>query len=213
MLKKELEQKLDHKLDYHQNSEDLSLILEEANRCKNIVANLLNFARQGKINVTKIDMGQLLAKIIKTAKINPAYKKIEIISDKLNKECVIEGDEDQIQQVFINLVNNACEAMEESSEKCLSFKMYVEEDYLVTEIKDTGQGIQKENFGKVFTPFFTTKKIGKGTGLGLAIAYGIIKMHNGFINFQSEIGKGTTFRVKLPITINKQLVNSEIKVN
>jgi signal transduction histidine kinase len=103
--------------------------------------------------------------------------------------------------------------MEESSEKCLSFKMYVEKDYLITEIQDSGQGIQKENFGKVFTPFFTTKKIGKGTGLGLAISYGIIKMHNGFINFQSEIGKGTTFRVKLPITINKQLVNSEIKVN
>ena len=158
-------------------------------------------------------MNQLLAKIIKTAKINPAYKKIEIISDKLNKECIIEGDEDQLQQVFINLINNACEAMEESSEKCLSFKTYIEDDYLITEIGDTGQGIQKENFGKVFTPFFTTKKIGKGTGLGLAISYGIIKMHNGFINFQSEIGKGTTFKVKLPVTINKQLVNSGLKVN
>jgi iron only hydrogenase large subunit-like protein len=209
MLKKELEQKLDH----NQNSEDLSLILEEANRCKNIVANLLNFARQGKINVTKINMSQLLAKIIKTAKINSAFKKIEIKSDKLNNDFIIEGDEDQIQQVFINLINNACESMEESSEKCLSFKMYVEDDYLITEIRDSGQGIQKENFGKVFTPFFTTKKIGKGTGLGLAISYGIIKMHNGFISFQSEVGKGTTFKVKLPLTINKQPVNSELKVN
>jgi signal transduction histidine kinase len=103
--------------------------------------------------------------------------------------------------------------MEESIEKCLTLKLYVEEDYLVTEIRDTGQGIQKENFGKVFTPFFTTKKIGKGTGLGLAISYGIIKMHNGFINFQSELGKGTTFKVKLPVNANKQPLNSEIKVN
>jgi two-component system, NtrC family, sensor kinase len=209
MLKKELEQKIDH----NQNSEDLCLILEEANRCKNIVANLLNFARQGKLNIANINMNKLLAKIVKTAKINPAYRKIEITSDNLTKECFIEGDEDQIQQVFINLINNACESMEESSERQLSFKMYEEDDYLVTEIRDTGQGIQKENFNKVFTPFFTTKKIGKGTGLGLAITYGIIKMHNGFINFQSEIGKGTTFKVKLPKIINKQPLNSELKVN
>jgi two-component system cell cycle sensor histidine kinase/response regulator CckA len=103
--------------------------------------------------------------------------------------------------------------MEESPEKCLGIKLYAEEDYLITEISDTGQGISKENYGKVFTPFFTTKKIGKGTGLGLAITYGIIKMHNGFINFQSEIGKGTTFKVKLPKIINKQPLNSELKVN
>jgi two-component system, NtrC family, sensor kinase len=209
MLKKELEQKIDH----NQNSEDLSLILEEANRCKNIVANLLNFARQGKLNVVQINMNQLLAKIVKTAKVNPAFRKIEIKSEKLNKNYFIEGDEDQIQQVFINLINNACESMEESTDKHLSFKMHEDEDYLVTEIHDTGLGIQKENFGKVFTPFFTTKKIGKGTGLGLAISYGIIKMHNGFISFQSEVGKGTTFKVKLPKTINKQLVNSELIVN
>jgi two-component system, NtrC family, sensor kinase len=209
MLKKELEQKIDN----NQNSEDLSLILEEANRCKNIVSNLLNFARQGKLNVSLINMNKLLAKIVKTAKINPAYKKIEIRSEKLEKDCLIEGDEDQIQQVFINLINNACEAMEESPEKSLSFKMYEEEDYLVTEIQDSGQGIEKENFGKVFTPFFTTKKIGKGTGLGLAISYGIIKMHNGFISFQSEVGKGTTFKVKLPKTINKNPMNFDLKVN
>ena len=133
MLKKELEQKIDH----NQNSEDLSLILEEANRCKNIVANLLNFARQGKLNVAQINMNQLLAKIVKTAKINPAFRKIEIKSEKLNKNYFIEGDEDQITQVFINLINNACESMEESNEKHLSFKMHEDEDYLVTEIHDT----------------------------------------------------------------------------
>jgi iron only hydrogenase large subunit-like protein len=209
MLKKELEQKLED----NQNAEDLELILEEANRCKNIVANLLNFARQGKLKVSRVNINKLLAKIIKTTKMNPAYSKIEITADKLAKGCHFEGDEDQIKQVFINIINNACESMDETTEKCLSFKLYEEDGYLVTEIKDTGQGISKENNNRIFTPFFTTKKIGKGTGLGLAISYGIIKMHNGFINFQSEPGVGTTFKVKLPKSINKQLINSELKVN
>ncbi len=114
---------------------------------------------------------------------------------------------------LLNLITNACEAMEESPEKILNIKISEDDNYLITEIRDSGSGIEKENFSKVFTPFFTTKKIGKGTGLGLAITYGIIKMHNGFINFRSEPGKGTTFVVKLPKIINKQLVNSEIKVN
>jgi signal transduction histidine kinase len=155
----------------------------------------------------------MLSKIVKTVKDNPVYKKIVIVNDKLNNNWLIEGDSDQLQQVFINLINNACEAMEESPSKQLSIKISEEDNYLVTEIKDSGLGIEKENFSKVFTPFFTTKKIGKGTGLGLAITYGIIKMHNGFINFQSEPGKGTTFIVKLPKIIDKRLINSEIKVN
>jgi signal transduction histidine kinase len=89
----------------------------------------------------------------------------------------------------------------------LTIKIYQEEpsgpgfpagsDYLIIEIKDTGTGIPKENFGKIFTPFITTKKIGKGSGLGLAISYGIIKMHKGSITFQSETGKGTAFKLKL----------------
>ncbi len=101
MLKKELEQKLDDS----QNTEDLALILEEANRCKNIVANLLNFARQGKLKVTKINLGQLLSKIVKNIKANPVNKKIDIVNEKLLNGWLIEGDNDQLQQVFIKSYN------------------------------------------------------------------------------------------------------------
>lgn len=203
MLKNELEEKLEHV----EHSEDLSLILEEANRCKNIVANLLNFARQGKLKISRINMSQLLGSIVKSIKVNPAYRKIEIKSETQNNGWFIEGDEDQLKQVFINIINNACESMEEASEKILSFRMYDDENYLMTEIKDMGGGIPRENFSKVFTPFFTTKKIGKGTGLGLAITYGIVKMHKGYISFQSEPGKGTTFKVKLPKNQSRQNYN------
>ncbi|MGE5797028.1 MAG: [Fe-Fe] hydrogenase large subunit C-terminal domain-containing protein [Ignavibacteria bacterium] len=207
MLEKELKGDEQHK-------EDLKLIIEEAERCKNIVANLLNFARQGKLRLKRINMLSLLSKIIRTVKLNPDFKDVSVKIGKSIPDCFLEGDEDQLSQVFINLLNNACEAMVESAEKTLTIKIYQEEpsipgspagsDYLIIEIKDTGAGIPKENFGKIFTPFFTTKKIGKGTGLGLAISYGIIKMHKGSINFQSETGKGTAFKLKLPRKIKNK---------
>jgi signal transduction histidine kinase/iron only hydrogenase large subunit-like protein len=193
-----------------QNAEDLDLIMSEANRCKNIVANLLNFARQGKLNITKVDLSLLIEEIVKTVKLTPLYENIEINIDTQISSSVIDGDEDQLKQVFLNIINNACEALEEMDEDCrksITIKLKWENDFLVTEIIDNGPGIQKENFNKVFTPFFTTKKIGKGTGLGLAITYGIVKMHQGFISFQSGQGKGTAFVVKLPKENKMQTIN------
>lgn len=193
MLKQEAED-----TDNEQHSEDLSLIVEETNRCKNIVANLLNFARQGKLNISEVNVGSLINKTLKQIKINPNYRNVTFNFEKNGQECVIFGDSDQLQQVLLNIIGNACEAMEDSQTKVLSINKYFEDDDVIIEIEDTGSGIEKENFNKVFTPFFTTKKMGKGTGLGLAIAYGIIKMHKGHITFTSEVGKGTKFKVKLP---------------
>jgi len=193
-----------------QSAEDLDLIMSEANRCKNIVANLLNFARQGKLNITKVDLSLLIEDIVKTIKVNPLYENIEIDINGQVSSSVIDGDEDQLKQVFLNIINNACEALEElekGSRKSLTVKLKWENELLVTEISDNGPGIPKEDTNKVFTPFFTTKKIGKGTGLGLAITYGIVKMHQGFISFQSGQGKGTTFVVKLPKENKMQTIN------
>ena len=99
--------------------------------------------------------------------------------------------------------------MIESNEKLLSLIINENNNRIDIEIRDTGTGIPKENFIKIFTPFFTTKKIGMGTGLGLAISYGIIKMHKGDITFQSESGKGTSFFVQLP----KYLVIQNVNLN
>jgi two-component system, NtrC family, sensor kinase len=192
-----------------QHSSDLELILEEANRCKNIVSNLLNFARQGKLKMSRFNVFLMLNKIIKNAKVNPAFKNILFSLDKQNADPVIQGDEDQLRQVFINIINNACESMEESKEKVLGIRMKGDDEKLSVEIMDTGTGIPKENVNKVFTPFFTTKKIGKGTGLGLAISYGIIKMHKGQIGFTSTEGSGTVFTIELPRNLNNEL-NQEL---
>lgn len=196
MLKKELEK-------YYNDDRykaDLDLILEEANRCKNIVSNLLNFARQGKLNLKEFDIKKALMDTLKPFTVNPAYKKVDFIFNTSDQNFLIVADEDQLKQVFINIVKNACDAMMETERKLLTVNLNCSEKDITIEFSDTGTGIAKENQSKVFTPFFTTKSIGKGTGLGLAISYGIIKMHKGNITFVSELGKGTTFKIALPRT-------------
>jgi len=201
MLKKELEK-------YYNDDRyksDLDLIIEEANRCKNIVSNLLNFARQGKFNLREFDIKKTLSQILNQFTINPAYKQIDFILNTDDKICLVIADEDQLKQVFINIIKNACDAMIESDKKILTINLQCSNNEAVIEFSDTGKGIPKENQNKIFTPFFTTKSIGKGTGLGLAISYGIIKMHKGNIRFESEEGKGTKFIVTLP---RKQFSNT-----
>ncbi|HSL90374.1 MAG TPA: ATP-binding protein, partial [Ignavibacteriaceae bacterium] len=193
MMKKDIEKIFNN----DQAVEDIELIVEEAKRCKNIVSNLLDFARQGKIQINKIDLSELLSELIKLFSQNPASRNI-IFSSNLNGKCIIKGDKDQLRQVFVNIINNACDAMQDSEEKELKVSLINNDSEVMIEFEDTGKGIPPENYGKVFTPFFTTKSIGKGTGLGLAISYGIIKMHRGSINFTSELNKGTKFIVKLP---------------
>lgn len=182
----------------HQTKEDVELIIEEAKRCKNIVSNLLNFARQGKLNLSNVNFAKLLNSVIKSVKKNPEYSDVNFKIETDGKGKELQADEDQLKQVLLNLINNACEAMSEVSNKIISIKLLSEEENIIVEISDNGCGISPENYSKIFTPFFTTKKIGKGTGLGLAISYGIIKMHRGDISFKSEVGKGTTFTLKLP---------------
>jgi C4-dicarboxylate-specific signal transduction histidine kinase len=111
------------------------------------------------------------------------------------------GSEDQLQQVFMNLVSNASEAMGGGHGGVLTIETrhLLSEDRLQVNFKDTGCGIPEENYPNLFEPFFTTKKKGKGVGLGLSVAYGIVQEHEGSIYVKSEMGRGTTFQVKLPL--------------
>ncbi|MGE5399707.1 MAG: [Fe-Fe] hydrogenase large subunit C-terminal domain-containing protein [Ignavibacteriales bacterium] len=186
----------------NQYTEDLNMIIEETNRCRNIVANLLNFARQGKLRATQVDVSDILSKMIKTYSINPVYRDVSISMKNECEKPVIEADADQIKEVFLNVLNNAFESFEDKKNKFITVTLSKKDDSLCIEIRDTGCGIPKENLSKLFTPFFTTKKMGKGTGLGLAIAYGIIKMHRGDIKVQSTPGEGTSFLITLPTHLN-----------
>jgi two-component system NtrC family sensor kinase len=110
-------------------------------------------------------------------------------------------DAQQIEQVLINLVTNAVQAMPEGGTLDVSLKET--DDKLVITMRDSGEGIPEENIGRIFDPFFTTKPEGEGTGLGLSVSYGIISRHRGLIEVESEVGIGTTFIISLPVRADK----------
>jgi two-component system NtrC family sensor kinase len=186
-----------------QQKEDLEMIIREATRCKTIVNDLLNFSRQNEVMAQETDLNQLLIEMAQEAEKQELYEGIGIVTKLDPKLPPIQADPLQLRQVFLNLMSNAAEAMPQGGTLTLTTRQGPSPGLVTAEIQDTGVGISEENMKKIFTPFFTTKPIGKGTGLGLAIIYGIVKMHRGQISLQSQPGKGTKFtitlREKLPL--------------
>jgi signal transduction histidine kinase/iron only hydrogenase large subunit-like protein len=177
--------------------DDVKFIMEEAKRCQTIVSGLLNFSRQGQLSLKKQNIATVIEKTIKAIRQQPLFHNIDIRAFVEDDVPDVVLDSDQLYQVFLNLAVNAAEAMPDGG--TLTIRAKTKDKHLHITFEDTGIGISKENIGKLFTPFFTTKQIGKGTGLGLAIAYGIIKMHKGNIRvLQSEVGEGTIFLIDLP---------------
>jgi PAS domain S-box-containing protein len=179
----------------------LNLMEAETRRISRIVSNLLAFSRESKIELKKVNINRLIEK---TLFLNSNLLKINGV--KVKKRLYpnlpeIIGSEDQLQQVFMNIISNAAETLEASGGGGLS----VETQYLskskriAASFKDTGIAIPKENVSKIFEPFFTTKKKGKGVGLGLSVAYGIVREHGGTIYVEPGDGNGNTFTVRLPL--------------
>ena len=125
--------------------------------------------------------------------------RVNVISELSDEDCIVWGNETQISQMALNLVLNAFHAMEEAG-GIMTVSLYEEEKNVVMKIKDTGIGISQENMKRIFEPFFTTKETGKGTGLGLAIVQQVVSEHNGEIEVESEVSKGTEITVRLPKT-------------
>ena len=181
---------------------DLELISAQAERCKKIVSGLLNFARKNQVKVEQIDLKKLAEDSISSVVIP---KNISTSVTCKAKNCQAELDYEQMMQVLTNLNKNAVEAMPNGGS--LTVEVDDSNDEIIFNVIDTGLGIPEENMDKLFTPFFTTKGIGKGTGLGLATTYGIVKMHKGRIEVDSNIDPtkgptGTTFRIIIPRTFS-----------
>ncbi len=176
---------------------DLEMIINEATRCKIIVNDLLNFSRQNEVLAQSTDVNALLQEMADEARKQELYRDVEIVPELAPELPTIQADPLQIRQVFANLMSNAAEAMPEGGRLTLRTRKGPAPGTITVDVQDSGVGIPEENMKKLFTPFFTTKPIGKGTGLGLAIIYGIVKMHRGQIAVQSEVGRGTTFSITL----------------
>ncbi|HRW86475.1 MAG TPA: [Fe-Fe] hydrogenase large subunit C-terminal domain-containing protein, partial [Bacteroidales bacterium] len=178
--------------------EDLKLVVEQAGRCKKIVAGLLNFARKNQVNHQQVNLMEFINHSLEGF-IVPESVKIEISNRTTNPVAML--DSDQMIQVITNLVRNSVDAMPHGGVINIILEDTIS-DVIIT-INDTGTGIKEEDRSKIFEPFFTTKGLGKGTGLGLATAYGIVKMHKGQITVDSNADPekgpvGTSFKIVLP---------------
>jgi signal transduction histidine kinase len=161
-----------------------------------LVSNLLDFARQKPPDLKPIEISKIIDHAISLVGHQAQLTKIKLIREETPSLPLVKGDSGQLQQVLINLIVNAIQAMPNGGElKIISF---TKGDLVKVAINDVGEGIPPENMDKLFTPFFSTKDEVKGVGLGLAVSYGIIQSHGGNIEVQSQIGKGSTFTISLP---------------
>lgn len=180
--------------------EDISLIAEQADRCKKIVSGLLHFARQNKVLLEPTNVNDLIEDSVRASVVPEG---IEVRVENTLADPIVEVDHDQIVQVLTNLISNACAAMPDGGILTVAARDKSSEMFELS-VADSGIGIPKDNLAKIFEPFFTTKEIGKGTGLGLAVTYGIVKMHCGDIQVTSnnDPAAGPTF-AKFTVSLHK----------
>ncbi len=181
-----------------QNRADLQMIVAEATRCKNIVRGLLDFARQSRVTKEPTDLRGLIEDV--RAIVAP---RAEAARCRVEAQCpadlpALNADRTQVRQLLVNLVENGIDAAP-GGRVTVRARPSDESRQMEIEVADNGCGIAAENLSRIFTPFFTTKEMGKGTGLGLAIVYGIVKMHSGDISVESAPGHGARFLVTLPM--------------
>lgn len=171
----------------------------EVNRITKVTSALRTFSRKAEARKTKISFNEIIEGV--TGLIDQSLDNISINTAYCEPPCEIFADKDQMRKVFINLFNNAKQAMPEGGVFSLTGKRKNTKKGTFAQItvSDTGEGIKNENLSKIFDPFFTTRPQGEGTGMGLAVTHGIIQEHNGTITVESNEGKGTTFTINLPI--------------
>jgi PAS domain S-box-containing protein len=203
--------------DNPQIQESIEKILKAANRADNIIKNILSFARQSAYKITQIHLRPLLNNVLVFAEQTIQKNGVSVQRDYDNDLPEVAGDYNMLEHVFLNLINNAIDAMKDSNEKKLTIRAYkqlitemgyktgyraddffnIGDEMIIVEISDTGKGIPKEVMTKIFEPFFTTKPVNEGTGLGLSIAHMIMERLSGTIDVESRENKGTTFFIKL----------------
>ena len=183
----------------------LSMLQEGLGRIGRIMGRLLDFAREAKPQLARTDLGAVVGHSLSLVEHEMAARKISHALAVDSDLPILAADPHQLEQVFLNILMNAVDSMPEGGRLDVSARLSHDREnpFVEVEIEDTGMGIPAENLSRIFDPFFTTKEVGKGTGLGLSVSYGIVKAHGGFIDVESEIGKGSTFTVALPVRVEK----------
>jgi two-component system NtrC family sensor kinase len=176
----------------------LNQIRTQGKRCKDITYKLLSFARKTDPREQDVQLNELLEELMALSAQRAKYANIVIRTDFQTNLPAVMVSQSEMQQVFLNLINNSIDAMEKRGGEIV-LRTRLEENHVVVDVADNGPGIARANLGRIFDPFFTTKPVGKGTGLGLSICYGIVKKYAGEIQVRSVPEVETTFSVKIPL--------------
>ena len=181
-------------------------IVTNVKRATGVIKHVRDFARQSEVIKSKVSINEPVQDVFKVLGHQVKVHEIDLHLDLAPDLPFVLGEHNRLEQIFINLVSNAIDAMDEKCgkpvtgecEKRLDITTSFKADHVVVTVTDTGIGMSEEVKNKIFEPFFTTKKIGKGTGLGISISYGIVRDYDGTIELESEVGKGTTFILRFP---------------
>jgi len=182
--------------------------LEGTEKVKRIVSDLKDFAREEKPEMKPANVNDAIKKTLNVIRNEIKYK-AEVIKE-FGDIPEIECDIQRLEQVFMNVLINAAQAIEKKG--TIKIKTFSADSFVVIQITDTGTGIPEKNIGKILEPFYTTKGPGKGTGIGLSISLKIIQEHNGTINVESKVGKGTTFTIKLPVKDSEKVKEYKVLI-
>ncbi len=180
-------------------AKNLNIIEKETNRCTTIIQNLLRFARQEKVAFEQVEINRVVADAVAIVEHQLEMNRVRLKKNLAAEIPSVPGNANQIQQVLINLMINAQQAMEGRAGEVSVTTSNHNSNHVQIQVRDTGPGIPADIQAKIFEPFFTTKDVGKGTGLGLSVSYGIIRDHGGDIQVKSAMGKGTAFNISLPL--------------
>ncbi len=187
-------------MDDDQKREMIADIIRETERSQKIVRHLLDFARESEIRVEPLSMNRILTDSIRLVANQVKIAKISLTTDFTENLPPVHGDLRMLQQVFINLILNAVDALPQKGSIRITTAPAGQEGYILVEVSDNGPGIPEHILPRIFEPFFTTKAPGKGTGLGLSVSRGIVRKLGGYLSVKSTQGEGTTFSVLLPAT-------------
>jgi two-component system NtrC family sensor kinase len=182
----------------HPDRHNLEVVLRQTERCRDIVRGLLDFSRQSDATMEQLEINAVLEQTLALVGQQASFLNVTIARDFSCDLPPVAADRSQIQQVILNILVNAVQAMGERGTLTLTTRPGAAGREVEISIADTGCGIPPDVIDRIFDPFFSTKQGGQGTGLGLAIAYGIVTRHRGHISVQSEVGRGTTFTIRLP---------------
>ena len=179
--------------------DNLKKIVKETTRCKDIVKSLLQFARPRDPEMIQTDVNEILENSLSIMERQALFQNIKLQKKYSSDLPKIVADSAQLQQVFMNIILNGAEAIDGDGKFTIKTSLAGDKKNINIEFTDTGHGINEKDKKRLFEPFFTTKEVGKGTGLGLAISYSIIQKHEGTIKVKSQVGKGSTFTVIIPV--------------